>query len=137
MPMCVTMRWTGACILVLAQVSASLGDEIAPIGTISANPSLYANRLVTFRGIVVRLERLPRILAKSCFSYDRYQAVIEDSTGLITAIVCGAPLDDTGAITQGDTVVRRAAILVPRREESTVDVVADAVLMERGREVSQ
>ena len=134
--MSLKQRWICTFILVLAQVAVSFGDEIVPIGKILTNAPSFADHLATFRGVVVRLERLPRMLTKSCLAQDRYHAVIEDSSGSIDAWVCGM-LNDGTTIVQGDTVVIRAVILVTQRNGITSDVGANAVRMERAIGVPQ
>lgn len=95
-------------VIVIGSARSSLGDEIVPIGKILGNTPMFANHLTTFRGVVTRLDPLPRILTKNCYAQDRYRAVIEDNTGSIEAIVCGAPLDEHGPISPGARVVLRA-----------------------------
>lgn len=131
----VLLNWIVVCLLVIVHAGPSFGDEIVPIGNILANPSLFTNRLTTVRGYVVQLDLLPkaRVWSKACPAHDRYHAVIEDNTGSIDAVVCGAPLDERGPIFQGDTVVLRAAIIVETvNGQSTV--LADGVRMERAIE---
>lgn len=124
------------CFLVMAQAVPSLGDEIVQIGRIIADPTLFTNRLTTIRGSVVQLNRLPRmrVWTKACPYHDRYHDVIDDDTGSIEAIVCGAPLDERGPIFKGDTIVLRAVIFVAKGEEGQSTVVADGVRMERAIE---
>lgn len=95
---------------------------------------MFANHLTTFRGVVTRLDPLPRILTKNCYAQDRYRAVIEDNTGSIEAIVCGAPLDEHGPISPGARVVLRALILVTEGVAGQPTVLADGVRMERAIE---
>ena len=125
-------------ILVLTQVTASFGDEIVPIGKILANAPSYADHLVTFRGFVVSLERIPGrpMLFQACFFHDRYKAVIEDETGSIDAIICGSPLDEKGSASRGDRVVIRSTINIIHGEGYKSDVLALAVRMEREIETS-
>lgn len=118
----------------LGYPGASFGDEIVPIGKILANPPLFATHLTTFRGIVMRLDALARIPTKSCYAQDRYHAVIEDDTGSIDAIVCGAPLDELGPISLGSRVVLRALIHVTEGVPGQPPVLAEGVRMERAIE---
>ena len=136
--------WICTLILVLAQVAVSFGDEIVPIGKILADPPSFANRLTTFRGLVVSLDRIagppPRVGTRAlttCPFHDRYMAIIEDETGSIHATVCGFPLDDKGRVAQGDHVVVRAIIDVISGVGFQSDVVAIGVRMERAIEVNK
>lgn len=131
-------------ILVLAPATVSFGDEIVPIGKILADPPSFVNRLTTFRGLVVTLDRIagppPRVgthAPTTCPFHDRYMALIEDETGSIRAIVCGFPLDDKGRVAQGDHVVIRAIIDVISGVGFQSDVFALGVRMERAIEVNK
>ncbi len=132
----VLLQWTAVCILVLVHAVPSFGDELVPIGGILANPSLFTNRLTTIRGSVVQLDLLPkaRVRTKACPAHDRYHAVINDDTGSIEAVVCGAPLDERGPISPGDTIVLRAVILLEKHQDGQSTVLADGVRMERAVE---
>jgi hypothetical protein len=137
-------RWIWTLILLLAPAAVSFGDEIVPIGKILASPPSFANRLTTFRGLVVRLERIagppPRVGTRAlttCPFHDRYMAIIEDETGSIHAIVCGFPLDDKGRVAQGDHVVIRAIIMIVPDEGFKSEVIANTVRMERAIEVNK
>ena len=130
----ITKHWIEVCLLIIVQAVPSLGDEIVPIGSILANPSLFLNRLTTIRGRVVQLDPLPRVRAKGCPYHDRYHAVLEDDSGSMEAVVCGAPLDERGPIFKGDTVVLRSAIFVTNGEGGQSTVMADGVRMERAIE---
>jgi len=81
--------WICTLILVLAQVAVSFGDEIVPIAKILADPPSFANRLTTFRGLVVTLDQIagppPRVGTRAlttCPFHDRYMAIIGSQTGL-------------------------------------------------------
>lgn len=130
------MNWIAVCLLVMVQAVPSFGDEIVQIGRILANPSLFTSRLTTIRGSVVRLNPLPRGRAwnKACPAHDRYQTILEDDTGSIDAIVCGAPLDERGPISKGDTIVLRAVIMMEKSDGGQSIVMADGVRMERAIE---
>ena len=126
------MKWSAVCLLVIVQAVPSFGDEIVPIGSILADPSLFTNRLTTIR--VVQLDLfLPkaRVRTKACPYHDRYLAIIDDNTGSMEAIVCGAPLDERGAIFKGDTIVLRAVIIMGKSNSGESIVLADGVRMER------
>lgn len=127
---------------VLALDAVSFADEIVPIGKILANASSFADHLVTFRGLVVSLDRIagpspPPARGSACVLHDRYMATIEDETGSIHAIVCGSPLDEKGSVARGDRVVIRANINVISGVGFQSDVLAVGVLMERAIEVNQ
>lgn len=130
------LNWMVVGLLVMVQALPCLGDEIVTIGRIVANPSLFVSRLTTIRGSVVQLTPLPggRGWNKACPAHDRYLAVLEDDTGSIDAIVCGAPLDTRGPIFKGDVVVLRALIFVTEGEGRQSSVMANGVLMERAIE---
>lgn len=130
----ISIRCFAVCLLIMVQAVPSLGDEIVPIGSILADPSLFTNRLTTIRGRVVQLDPLPRVRAKGCPYHDRYHAVLENDTGSMEAIVCGAPLDERGPIFKGDTVVLRSAIFVTKGGRGQSTVMADGVRMERAIE---
>ncbi|MFO0699975.1 MAG: hypothetical protein U0236_12160 [Nitrospira sp.] len=130
----VLLKGMAVCLLIMVQAAPSFGDEIVPIGSILSDPALFTNRLTTIRGPVVQLDPLPRVRAKGCPYHDRYHAVLEDDTGSMEAIVCGAPLDERGPIFKGDTVVLRSAILVTNGEGGQTTVMADGVRMERAIE---
>jgi hypothetical protein len=135
-------RWVSTLIVLLASVAISFADEIVPIGTILANASSFADHLVTFRGLVVSLDRiagpsLPLARGSACVRHHRYMAIIEDETGSIHAIVCGSPLDEKGSVAKGDRVVLRANINVISGVGFKSDVLAVGVLMERAIEVNQ
>jgi hypothetical protein len=135
-------RWIYTVILILAQVAVSFGDEIVPIGKILANASSFADHLVTFRGLVVSLDRIagpshPPARGSACLLHDRYMAIIEDETGSIHAIVCGSPLDEKGSLARGDRVVLRANINVISGVGFKSDVLAVGVLMERAIELNE
>jgi hypothetical protein len=139
---CLKQRWIWTLILVLASGTVSLADEIVPIGKILANAPSLADHLVTFRGLVVSLERLPplgyrQVLSQNCFMQNRYMAVIEDDTGSINAIVCGMPLDEKGRIARGDEVVIRAVLNKVPGEGFLSDILANTVRMERAIEVDK
>ena len=73
--------WILTLSLVLASIAVSFADEILPIGKILANAPSLADHLVTFRGLVVSLEKLPplgyrRFFSANCFMQNRYIAVI-------------------------------------------------------------
>ena len=131
--------WISTLILVVVTVAVSAADEIVPIGKILANAPSFANHLVTFRGLVVSLDRLPGPprLSENCFLRDRYVAVIEDDTGIIDAIVCGFPLDEKGNVARGDHVVIRANINIVPGEGFKSDVLASTVHMERAIETNK
>jgi len=140
---CLKHNWIGIVILVLAQAAVCLGDEIVPIGKILANTSSFADHLVTFRGLVVSLDRIagpsPRggRALTTCPFHNRYLATVEDETGSIHAIVCGSPLDEQGGVARGDRVVLRANINVISGVEFQSEVLAVGVLMERAIEVNK
>lgn len=118
-------------IFVLAPATVSVADEIVPIGKILANAPSLADHLVTFRGRVVNLERVPPRgygRSESCLYYDQYLTVIEDDTGSINAIVCGSPLDEHGSIARGDHVVIRANINIVPGVGFRSDILANTVL---------
>ena len=135
--------WIAIILVVLLPAAVSFGDEIVPIGKILADPPSYANRLTTFRGLVVSLDRIagpsPRggRTLTTCPFHDRYLAIIEDETGSIHAMVCGFPLDDKGRVALGDHVVIRAIIDVISGVGLQSDVVALGVRMERAIEVNK
>ena len=141
---CLKHKWIGIVILVLVPAAVSFGDEIVPIGKILVDPPSFANRLTTFRGLVVSLDRIagppPRVGTRTlttCPFHDRYMAIIEDETGSISAMVCGFPLDDQGRVARGDRVVIRAIIDVIPGVGFKSDLVAIGVRMERAIEVNQ
>jgi len=135
-------NWIGIVLLVIVPATVSFGDEIVPIGKILADPPSFANRLTTFRGLVVSLDRIagpspPPARGSACVLHDRYMAIIEDETGSIHAIVCGSPLDEKGSVARGDHVVIRANIDVIPGVGLKSDVLAIGVLMERAIEVNK
>lgn len=134
--------WLVTLILALTPATVSFADEIVPISKILANAPSLADHLVTFRGRVVSLERLPplgfrRFLSANCFMQNRYMALIEDDTGSINAIICELPLDEKGSVVTGDEVVIRANLNIVHGEGFRSDLLANTVRMERAIEVNK
>jgi hypothetical protein len=111
-------------LLSLSIPSVSTGDELVSIGAIASNATSLALHLVTFQGTIKELEPIPPFPTPGCVSYDRYKAVVEDETGSIDAIVCGAPVDSNGEIVKGDRVLISAVISVLNSDAAKPLVVA-------------
>lgn len=132
-----TRRCGASLVMILGVVLSGIfsldvwADEILPIGRIlSAAPSLAAH-LVTFKGRIDSLEKVPSVPIKTCYMSSRYRALITDESGSIQAIICGRHLSATEEPRLGDVIVVRAVLELDTSPEANGRITAIGVRMER------